>query len=135
MTTTDDRENQGEPVSVPPPVTTMETEFPFHKLEWNKFERLCQEIAQADGFKNVDRCGKLGQAQHGVDFTGISPTGVWTAFQVKRKEKLTAGELETAVRNYAKAGPNVGLPVVLVCSLSACQLKRTNRGSRRSSLF
>lgn len=121
MTITDDRENQGEPISVPPPVTTTETEFPFHKLGWDRFERLCQEIAQADEFKNVDRCGKLGQAQHGVDFTGVSPIGVWTAFQVKRKEKLTAGELETAVRNYAKGkteSPVVSRTCVFIVCLS-----------------
>ena len=100
MAITDDRENQSEPVNVPPPVTTTETEFPFHILGWNKFERLCQDIAQADGFKNVDRYGKPGQKQHGIDFTGISPEGVWTAFQVKQKEELTASELEVIVQEY-----------------------------------
>ena len=119
MAITDDRENLSEPVNVPPPVTTTETEFPFHILGWDKFERLCQNIAQADGFENVHRYGKTGQTQHGIDFTGISPKGVWTAFQVKQKIKLTASELEVVVQDYAK-GKTKSLVVGRTCKFIIC---------------
>ena len=121
MAITDARENQSGPVNVPPPVTTTETEFPFHIPGWEQFERLCQEIAQADGFKNVVRHGKSGQKQHGIDFTGISPEGVRTAFQVKQKEELTASELEAIVREYIKGkaeSPVVGRTCRFIVCLS-----------------
>ncbi len=121
MATTDDREYQDAPVSVPPPAVTFPTEFPFNELTWGDFERLCQEIAIRLGFENVHRYGRPGQAQEGIDFTGVSPAGVRTAFQVKRKEKLTEGELEAAVQAYAKGRTEskvVGRTCVFIVCLS-----------------
>ena len=121
MAITDDQENQSEPVNVSPPVTTTETEFPFHKLEWNEFECLCRDIAQAHGFEKVHRYGKTGQIQHGIDFTGISPEGVRTAFQVKQKMELTASELEVVVQEYIKGkteSPVVGRTYRFIVCLS-----------------
>ena len=88
------------PLSVRPPVIPSPTEFPFHELAWEKFERLCQDIARGCGFTSVHRHGRPGQAQNGVDFTGVSPADVPTAFQVRRKAEFTEGELEAAVRDY-----------------------------------
>ena len=88
------------PLSVRPPVIPSPTEFPFYELAWEKFERLCQDIARGCGFISVHRRGRPGQAQDGVDFTGVSPADVPTAFQVRRKAEFTAGELEAAVRDY-----------------------------------
>ena len=102
MAITDDRENQSEPVNVPPPVTTTETEFPFHILGWDQFECLCRDIVQAYGFENVHRYGIQGQSQEGIDFTGDSPAGEFTAFQAKQKKELTASKLEKVVRKFAK---------------------------------
>ncbi|MXZ23512.1 MAG: hypothetical protein F4Y80_01380 [Caldilineaceae bacterium SB0665_bin_21] len=102
MASIDDRKYQGKPVSIPPPVATTETELPFLKLGWEKFECLCRDIVQAHGFENVHRYGESGQPQEGIDLTGDSPAGVCTAFQVKRKKELTASELEKIVGEFAK---------------------------------
>ncbi|MYC63962.1 MAG: HEAT repeat domain-containing protein [Caldilineaceae bacterium SB0661_bin_34] len=88
------------------PTRTPLTEFPFRDLGWRDFERLCQDIARVHGFTDVHGPGGSGQAQDGVDFTGHSPKGTRTAFQVKQRGKLTAGELETAVSLYTE-GPIV----------------------------
>ena len=103
------------PPSVRPPTVTSPTELPFHELEWGNFERLCQDTARNHGFTNVHRHGRPGQSQDGVDFTGVSPTGESTAFQVKRKEKLSAGELESAVRDYADGAVAARTTAFVVC--------------------
>ena len=86
-------------------------------MEWGTFERLCQDIARGCGFTDVHRYGKPGQAQAGIDFVGVSPAGVPTAFQVKQKKKISAGELETAVRLYAE-GPIVDRTDVFIVCMS-----------------
>ena len=98
-----------------PPTITSPTEFPFHELEWRKFERLCQDIAQGCGFTSVHRRGRPGQAQDGIDFTGVSPEDVPTAFQVRRKEVFTARELEVAVQDYAKGAVADRTDAFVVC--------------------
>lgn len=103
------------PPSVRPPVIPSPTEFPFHELAWEKFERLCQDIALVHRFTNVHRYGTHGQTQDGVDFTGDSPEGERTAFQVRRKKGLTAGELKTAVRDYAKGAVAGRTDAFVVC--------------------
>ena len=129
MVITDNLENQSKPASVPPPVTTTETEFPFHKLEWNEFECLCRDIAQAHGFTNVHRYGISGQAQEGIDYTGDSPTGECTAFQVKQMKELTASDLQDIVENL----PKVRWLIVPTSLLSACQGRQTIGSSWTSS--
>ena len=103
------------PPSVRPPTITSPTEFPFHDLAWEKFERLCQDIALVHRFTNVHRYGIRGQAQDGVDFTGDSPEKVQTAFQVKQTEKLTARELEAAVQDYAEGTVASRTDAFIVC--------------------
>ena len=88
--------------AMPPPLVSPETEFPFSRLEWGKFERLCQDVARTQGFNNVHRYGRPGQKQHGIDFTGVAPDGQRIAFQVRRRAEFTADDLEDAVRVYAE---------------------------------
>ena len=85
-----------------PPTVTSSTELPFENLDWTKFERLCQDLARGHDFTDVHRHGKPGQPQDGVDFTGVSPEGVPTGFQVRRRAVLTASELRAAVQEYAE---------------------------------
>lgn len=105
------------PPSILPLTIASPTEFPFRLMEWGKFERLCQDIARGCGFTHVHRYGRPGQAQAGIDFVGVSPAGIPTAFQVKQKKRLTAGELETAVRLYTE-GPIVARTDVFVVCMS-----------------
>ena len=87
---------------VRPPVVASPTELPFHEIKSSvKFERLCQDVAKAIGFTDVDRYGRPGQAQHGVDFRGISPSGHLVAFQSKLVSNVTASELRDIVTCFA----------------------------------
>ncbi|MXY87967.1 MAG: hypothetical protein F4Y92_03820 [Dehalococcoidia bacterium] len=99
----------------PPPLVAPETEFPFSRLEWGKFERLCQDIARTRGFTNVLRYGKPPQNQHGIDFTGVGPDGKRIAFQVRRWAELTAGDLKKAVRDYAEGSVAARTAGFIVC--------------------
>ena len=103
------------PSRVRPPTVTGPTEFPFRGFEWRKFERLCQDIANAHGFTNVHRYGRPGQAQDGVDFIGLSNEGVRTAFQVRQKAEFSAGELEAAVEDYATGAVAARTDAFVVC--------------------
>ena len=87
--------------SIRPPVIASPTELPFRELRWERFERLCQDAARTQGFSDVQRYGKAGQVQHGVDFLGVSPEGCGTAFQVKQQENISAPELREMVRHFA----------------------------------
>ena len=86
---------------VRPPRVGSPTELPYRDLSSNEFERLCQDVAKVQGFTNVDRYGKPGQAQDGVDFLGISSQGSPMAFQAKQVAEITASELRDIVRRFA----------------------------------
>ena len=98
-----------------PPIVTPETEYPFSVMEWGRFERLCQDIARTEGFTNVHRYGRPPQKQHGIDFTGVAPTGQRIAFQVRRRAKFTADDLEDAVRDYAEGSVAARTAGFVVC--------------------
>ena len=103
------------PSSILPPIIITPTEFPFRRMEWGRFERLCQDVARGCGFTNVHRYGKPGQAQDGIDFVGTSPAGVPTAFQVRQKEEFTARELDAVVQDYTEGAVAGRTDAFVVC--------------------
>ena len=107
----------GEGARVRPPLVGSSTELPFRDLSSTRFERLCQDVANAHGFTQVHRYGKPGQAQHGVDFLGLSPDRQQTAFQAKQTKAISASELEGIVRSFAD-GPLAGEADAFVICMS-----------------
>ena len=88
----------------PPPVVIAPSVLGFDQLDPSKFERLCQDLAAAEGFVDVERYGGPGQVQHGIDFRGRSAEGHRWNFQVKRTEELTDTLLKKMLRKFV-AGP------------------------------
>lgn len=89
---------------VRPPVVTAPSVLRFGELDPGEFERLCQDLALAEGFVDVERYGGPGQAQHGIDFRARSPEGDRWNFQVKRTEELTDTLLKQTLQKF-DAGP------------------------------
>jgi len=81
-------------------VVTAPSVLRFDELDPGEFERLCQDVALAEGFVDVERYGRPGQVQHGIDFRGRSPEGDWWNFQVKRTEELTDTLLKKALSAF-----------------------------------
>ena len=100
---------------VPPPVVGSQTEFPFRVLNDVNFERLCQDVAKANGFTNVERYGRRGQTQHGVDFRAISPAGYRVAFQAKQTSAITASDLQRIVTCFANGPRAEGVHTFILC--------------------
>ena len=129
----------GGPAGITPPTVTSSTELPFRDLDWKEFERLCQDIVREDGFEDVHRYGTQGQPEDGVDFVGVSPEGVRTAFQVKQVASLSAGELRAAVRAYTEgrfAPPETDAFVVcLSVEGNDSNLQQALREAQKNSLF
>ena len=105
----------GEGRRVPPPLVSAPTELPFRGMSSTRFERLCQDVAKAHGFTHVHRYGKPGQAQHGVDFLGLSPDRQQTAFQVKQTKSISASELAGIVRLFAGGALADRTDVFVIC--------------------
>lgn len=90
--------------NVAPPTVASPSEFPFQDLNWDRFERLCQDIALATGYTDVYRYGRPGQKQDGIDFYGIDPHGQHVAWQCRRVSNFSDSDLRSAVRDFAE-GP------------------------------
>lgn len=77
---------------------------------WEDFEDICADIwTEVWGDRNLQRYGRQGQAQHGVDFFGTDKFGAICAAQCKGKQnwptkKLTVKEIDDEVQK-AKSFP------------------------------
>lgn len=137
--TTGSASSSDEPASVRPPTVTSPPELPFRDLYWKTFERLCQDIVRDHGFEDVHRYGIQGQSEDGVDFVGVSPEGVRTAFQARQVASLSGADLKAAVRAYAEgrfAPPETNAFVVcLSVEGNESKLQQALREAQQTALF
>ena len=105
----------GEGDRIRPPIVGSPTELPFRDLSPTRFERLCQDIAKTQGFTQVRRYGKPGQAQHGIDFRGVASDGRRFEFQSKQVAGISATELEEIVARFADGPLATAADTFVVC--------------------
>ncbi|MEU2841566.1 hypothetical protein ABZ776_31525 [Streptomyces sp. NPDC007076] len=99
--------------------------LPFHELtSWSQFEKLVCEFVQA--VKRLSPChryGSPGQAQSGIDITGLSEDGQWYAFQVKHVAQFTQADAKRALDLFLHGSrPYAATRLALVTS---CKTTRT----------
>jgi hypothetical protein len=86
----------------PPPPTASPGQLPSDLLAPPMFERLVAEVAlRVDGLSRIRIYGRSGQDQGGLDLIGWDSDGL-TVYQVRRVNSLSAGDLRTAVEDFAK---------------------------------
>ncbi|MGE5501484.1 MAG: hypothetical protein ACM3W4_06125, partial [Ignavibacteriales bacterium] len=77
--------------------------LPFSELSWENFERLCYQLARRSGqIEYVQRYGRQGQAQQGIDIYARKVNGRYEAWQSKRDKTFSADKLRKAVAAFKK---------------------------------
>lgn len=103
-TTRSDVSRRLAPSRITPPARTRPRLLPLRDPDfpWDRFEDLIESIARhVEGYVNVQRYGRTGQKQHGLDILASSAGLVKTVYQVRDIATLTAGGLRDAVEDYA----------------------------------
>jgi len=94
----------GEPIS--PPASSRQQVLPFDQLTWDNFERLCLRLALQEGAPEevqVQRYGRAGQRQHGIDILVRHPTTEQhEAWQCKRWKTFTPARIRAAVDKFLR---------------------------------
>jgi len=89
---------------IAPPVVTRQQTLPLQELLWENFERLCLRLARLNG--DVEHCrlyGTRGQKQQGIDlYARRTSSEKYRAYQCKRYEQFTAGDIKDAVKKFRK---------------------------------
>jgi hypothetical protein len=86
-----------------PPIQPHAHSLPLHELAWEDFERLCLQLADAQGtVVGCRRYGRPGQRQDGVDFYARDRrnSNYFRLYQCKRVRMLRPAEIETEVSAF-----------------------------------
>src|SRR4051794_17106459 len=111
-------------VRVKPPVDPAAHELPFAQLSWDQFEKLCLQLARREGnVEHVQRFGTPGQDQSGIDIYSRDSDGDYTAYQCRKVQKLTAGDLRKAVDDFVEGNWNQASTFVFCTSQSSVPVK------------
>ncbi|WP_436054298.1 NACHT domain-containing protein [Phenylobacterium sp. LjRoot225] len=77
--------------------------LPFGELGWENFERLCYQLARREGqIEDVQRYGRQGQAQGGIDVFARKPNGRYAVWQSKRYVSFGPANVRSAVGAFRK---------------------------------
>ena len=85
----------------PPPAAPRAATLPLRQLSWEDFERLLVAIVrEVFGWRDVNRYGVKGQAQHGIDLYGYMADGEVRTCQGKDVETFDKGDLRAAINKF-----------------------------------
>lgn len=81
-----------------PPVAPLHQTLPFGDLSWENFERLCHRLASKNANAlRVERYGRAGQVQQGIDLYIRKIDGRYNVWQAKRYKTFDAAKVRKAV--------------------------------------
>lgn len=84
-----------------PPVISLAQSLPFGQLTWENFERLCYRLSGgASAVETVQRYGRSGQAQQGIDLFVRLDGGAYEVWQVKRYSRFRATDLRRVLKAF-----------------------------------
>lgn len=103
------------------PIHSSITEIPFNKWEkdftWQKFERMCQDLAEAEfQVKEIRPYGSLGDNQEGIDIYAFDQVErKYITLQCKRVKNYTPAKIKNAVDTFLNGNFKDNSSVFVLC--------------------